>query len=623
MNFGLKCHRNQLLVFMVKAVLTVYAYAFTRIVWVKILTLILVLIATQHAAGKVYYVDVSQADNNSAGTSWSAAKKDIQSAIMIAKAGDSIWVKKGTYYPSMDKLGNMAPNDPRSKSFFLKGGIKVFGGFAGNESYLNQRNPTINVTELSGDIGIAADSSDNCYNVVTATNVDSTAVLEGFVVKDGYADGFNYGGGLICYNSFLTISNCIITKNATENGGGGMYVAGNSNPNLRNVSINNNYAYDHGGGIYIDNASAQLRDVTIDRNIAFTGGGIYCVWGSPTLEHVNLTNNVAYYGDGGGIHINSGTPVLFNVVISGNSAEFDGGGFYCYAGGQPQLTNVVFSNNSAESGGAMCNSGCPDFSMKNIVLYHNTAVFEGGAIYNANTSPKLINATIIGNIASFGDGGGIICTNSAIPRIINSVFWGNRSISGPSDITNRSSYYDSCSNNASDLGMNSALISVDSHFVSLASYRASDIFRAANDPLGLDKIWFTTDDGLMPANVSPLIDSGATSIPPTPNDIVGNSRIGQYDIGAYEFQKGLNAPTVQNENVSVTVFPNPSKGQIRINAPAPVCIQIRSLDGKCVIKNRKTNQVDLSTLSDGAYIVDISAVSGTFHKTERIIKSSL
>ena len=48
----------------------------------------------------------------------------------------------------------------------LAEGVEVYGGFAGTETLLSERNPAANITILSGDIGTLGDPSDNCYHVV-------------------------------------------------------------------------------------------------------------------------------------------------------------------------------------------------------------------------------------------------------------------------------------------------------------------------------------------------------------------------------------------------------------------------------------------------------------------------
>ena len=58
-------------------------------------------------------------------------KKDLQTAINSASSGDAVWVKAGTYLPTRDPFGSTAPANNRDKTFTLKNGVKVYGGFAG------------------------------------------------------------------------------------------------------------------------------------------------------------------------------------------------------------------------------------------------------------------------------------------------------------------------------------------------------------------------------------------------------------------------------------------------------------------------------------------------------------
>ncbi|HYX21624.1 MAG TPA: hypothetical protein VFA98_12340, partial [Thermoanaerobaculia bacterium] len=83
---------------------------------------------------------------------------DLQPALAAATSGDEIWVATATYKPD--------PSD-RTKSFALKNGVGIYGGFVGNETMRSQRNPEANVTILSGDIGTPGSAADNSYHVVT------------------------------------------------------------------------------------------------------------------------------------------------------------------------------------------------------------------------------------------------------------------------------------------------------------------------------------------------------------------------------------------------------------------------------------------------------------------------
>ena len=72
------------------------------------------------------------------------------------------------------------------------------GGFAGNESSFDKRDPATNVTILSGDIGVGGDNSDNSYHVVCS--LSPLVVLDGFTITGGNANGTGIdalGGGLV------------------------------------------------------------------------------------------------------------------------------------------------------------------------------------------------------------------------------------------------------------------------------------------------------------------------------------------------------------------------------------------------------------------------------------------
>ncbi len=105
----------------------------------------------------ILYVNGTAGGANN-GTSWSDAFTDLQSALAAASSGKQIWVAAGTYKPTAD--------NNRTISFSLKNGVQVYGGFAGTETELSQRDLVVNIVILNGDIGEEGVNTDNSYHVI-------------------------------------------------------------------------------------------------------------------------------------------------------------------------------------------------------------------------------------------------------------------------------------------------------------------------------------------------------------------------------------------------------------------------------------------------------------------------
>lgn len=87
------------------------------------------------AAAATKHVKYSATGANN-GTSWANAYTSLQTALTDAQAGDQIWVAAGTYKPTT--------GTDQSISFQLRNGVAVYGGFAGTETNLSQRNISVN-----------------------------------------------------------------------------------------------------------------------------------------------------------------------------------------------------------------------------------------------------------------------------------------------------------------------------------------------------------------------------------------------------------------------------------------------------------------------------------------------
>ena len=273
-------------------------------------------------AQTTYYVKTA-ATGTASGDSWDNATT-LSEALTKAKAKDQIWLKAGTYPGGIT----------------LQSGIRLYGGFAGTESSIDERAidsdkayRMTHQTILSGDVNKNDEvdgvnlifpanqlRDDNATHVLTidlaptqqsGNNNTEPTIVDGITFKGGHADQANERGG-------------------------GIYVTGSNN----------------GGGVYI------IRRCFFIENYATQGGALY------VASNVSNTNN--------------------------NECLIDRCGFFNNAAGQ--------RGNAINAGGAIYLAGAG--TVVNCAVFNN----ENGGIYLANKAAKVINSTITRNTASGIDG---------------------------------------------------------------------------------------------------------------------------------------------------------------------------------------------------------------------------
>ncbi|EFO81529.1 polymorphic outer membrane protein [Oscillochloris trichoides DG-6] len=369
------------------------------------------------AAG-VIYVTPSGAGT---GSSWQDAM-NLTSALAAATDGDVLWVAAGTY----------TPGTTRTDTFQLKPNVTIYGGFAGTESDISQRDWVTHRVILSGEIGLPNNPADNSYHVVTGAN---GATLDGITIRDGNANVEESphfrGGGMYNVLSSPTLINVIFEHNtATE--GGGMYNE-QSSPTLINVIFRENSA-PSGGGMYNTTSHPSLTRVSFLQNQAFTddgeaaGAGMYNEFSDPLLTDVAFVGNHSGHF-GGGMYNFQSDPQITHAVFQANQALY-GGGMHNSAISAPVMDRVRFHANSATYGGAMANLGGNPI-LVSVEMQQNLAT-QGGAIHNSySSSPLLRNVTISGNSAQQGGG---LYNDTSTPEVVNSIIWGNSAPTGPTII---------------------------------------------------------------------------------------------------------------------------------------------------------------------------------------------
>jgi serine protease len=328
--------------------------------------------AALDALQQAYYVD-STAPGLNNGTSWSNAFHELQEALALATPGARIFVAEGTYPPDWNPATNVRTGN-RADTFQMKNGVTLLGGYPHGGG---TRDPGTHPSILSGSIG-AAGTSDDSYHVVAAgSGIDDSAVLDGFTVTFGRADG--------------------------------------ANPN------------DRGGGILLQSSSPVLRQLVVQQNFAAArGGGIYNEGGSPSLQRVTLATNTSS-NKGGGMWNENGGPHFTQVTFSGNVATSEGGGLFT-EGGTPHIEEAKFISNQATRGGGLSQwlGATPGGSMivDSAEFRGNQASDLGGAVFDWQALLRLNNVTVSANTATTGGGGIYVFTASTV-TIRNSICWAN------------------------------------------------------------------------------------------------------------------------------------------------------------------------------------------------------
>lgn len=445
----------------------------------------------------IIYVDAANGDDNNTGNSWNQAFANLQTAISATTSltgSAQIWVAAGTYYPDQ---GTGQTDNARTSLFRLRNNVAIYGGFVGGETALSERDPSANVTILSGDLQQDdtpnfGNNGDNAYHVVLSDENDQTAILDGFTITGGNANG-----------------------TATNARAGGIFVQ-DSTARFASLIVTGNSALATGGGVYNKSSEAQFTNIIVTANRTDgIGGGVVNESSHGTFVATVISNNRANGGSGGGVFNIDSSPRFINTMILSNTAENGGGVYTMY--NDPTFENVTIAGNVAtdSGGGIYDNTAASRFT--NLLLSGNVSGDHGGGAFSIDSKTRFTNATIVGNRAG-GIGGGALL-DGLFTSLTNSIIWGNSSgdgsqLIGSPDIT----YSLVQGENPDDTGNLPG--TTDPRFIAPLSATSAPT-TTGNYRLQLD---------------SALIDAGDNASNATLVDLDGKPRVsnGTIDLGAYE-----------------------------------------------------------------------------------------
>ena len=565
----------------------------------------------------IWYI---KANGTGDGTSWNNASSDLQSIMTNASSGDEVWVSSGIYKPtSIPPLLTTNPTQ-RNYTFYIKDVLKLYGGFVGTETNIDQRNIDANSTILSGDFNnddiitgagnslMMLNNNDNSYKVVAVSiplGGGVGIVLDGFVIT---------GGNSVGNGTFGTIN----ANPYPSQEGSGLSITGGTNQ-LRNNKFYGNYS-EKGGAVYLTRTSTVFENNTLNQNVAYYWGGGLCILDSDNVTIIDnvFKNNKAILG--GGIYIENSTAINIDKnFIIGNYASSFGGGIKTQ-NSQINLYNSVLSDNSARIYGGAMNDEDSALNIINNTFYKNNLIndyiqydSDGRAIFiKHTTSPKIL-------------------------RVINNILYKNE-VQSADNGTTRDLHYDNTLGyiDPSTKIINNILQFPQSQYAMFyipATLNINDNYFVQNPQLlnenniyGNDSVIFTMDDGANLATNSFSINKGIVNAFTPNDDILGVSRPqnSNNDIGAYEYTSlnNLNNLEIIDTQEDV-IYPNPFTDFLFVEFKEDLNkkIEIFDISGKkikTITASDKLYKINTTNLINGTYILKIITPKHIW--TKKIIK---
>lgn len=413
------------------------------------------------------YINQAATGNND-GSSWQDAYTNPQDAFNNAITNDEIWIAAGTYKPQINAL-------PDSNWYYIDKALTIYGGFAGTETSLDQRdweaNPTIWDADILGDDtpnDFQNNRDDNAFHLLVAEIVGGTLTLDGLTITSGNAlsdelppnvtDGRPYrgavdlrgngiirnctfqqsianaGGGLFvvpdtfAIQTALTIENCDFVDNMGLFGVG-LIVQVIDNLMISDCSFSNNTGQIGVGSLLATIASLNVSNCTFENNEATNAGGLYAVAvANGEVSNSTFTNNFGEFW-GGGLSIGNSNLTVSDCVFQENEVPGStiGAGvfifqnpFNFFPNPTVNLNNCNFLENTAGVGAGI---GFNNFFPGSNINVDSCYFFENESNFGTNNG----GAAII--LQNFQDNSGAVIPDLSA-SISNSIFEGNESYTG-------------------------------------------------------------------------------------------------------------------------------------------------------------------------------------------------
>jgi predicted outer membrane repeat protein len=435
--------------------------------------------------------------------------------------------------------------------------------------------------------------------------IGGSFLLENSNFLGNVAAGGNSGGAISATgeNKVVEIDNCLFGTNAANWGASIAMFDDNTESVIKNCSFLSNMADSRSGGVYAGfKASVTIDSCEFRSNTAGSGGAISSQNDSTTIIVRNsfFTRNEAS-NNGGAISTNEATNIdIFNARFTENQGTF-GGAVAFNASNSPRLDT----------------SG---FLMRNSSFIDNTATEQGGAININDVSGRIENCIINNNTAQGPGRGGAISHNTADSLelitqldLVNNTLANNLGLFSSGIAAFTAEAGQGIINSQNNLFFNLKDFEIEEgnpQFISLGGNFSRDVagmeaLLMSDDILGGDPMF--VDQASMDYQLlagSPLIDAGIADGAPE-RDFRGFFRIGDPDIGAYEFTLSTSVGNI--ETVSFNVWPNPTSDYINLDIDPQEKVDniyFYNTAGQVVkIDQSDTNKIPVNELDNGLYYI--------------------